>query len=123
MVLSDVSVKRPVFATVVSLLIVVFGISALMKFTNLIPQTLNSSPVVCIVAFKGYGFPIPRTSTMFSLFSGFGLLTISFKTCKLSAPDLTTTSVIRFNACCDSLCLNNSFFCCSRRNVCSRWVC
>ncbi|MFT6555080.1 efflux RND transporter permease subunit [Alloalcanivorax venustensis] len=31
MVLSDVSVKRPVFATVVSLLIVVFGISALMK--------------------------------------------------------------------------------------------
>ena len=31
MVLSDVSVKRPVFATVVSLLIVVFGVSALMK--------------------------------------------------------------------------------------------
>ena len=31
MVLSDVSVKRPVFATMVSLLIVVFGISALMK--------------------------------------------------------------------------------------------
>ncbi len=31
MILSDVSIKRPVFATVISLLIVVFGISALMK--------------------------------------------------------------------------------------------
>ncbi|EKF73265.1 AcrB/AcrD/AcrF family protein [Alcanivorax hongdengensis A-11-3] len=31
MMLSDVSIKRPVFATVVSLLIVVFGISALLK--------------------------------------------------------------------------------------------
>ena len=31
MILSDVSVKRPVFATVISLLIVVFGISALLK--------------------------------------------------------------------------------------------
>ena len=31
MILSDVSIKRPVFATVISLLIVVFGVSALMK--------------------------------------------------------------------------------------------
>ena len=30
MVLSDVSIKRPVFATVLSLLIVVFGLAALM---------------------------------------------------------------------------------------------
>lgn len=30
MVLSDVSIKRPVFATVLSLLIVVFGVAALL---------------------------------------------------------------------------------------------
>ena len=33
MILSDISIKRPVFATVISLLIVVFGISALMKLS------------------------------------------------------------------------------------------
>ena len=31
MVISDVSIKRPVFATVISLLIVVFGLSGLLK--------------------------------------------------------------------------------------------